>query len=146
MAITQRRVFGFSTSLLLLVTGAVCLAFAVIDRNENASPTCGVPGYPPVRDWMFGTGISFIIIGVSFIITSILQNQAGIFKWITGLSSTFLFAWAIVGAVSLGRDGQNCQTIDYQLWQVALFGVIMNWIIWAFGGYTTYRTGQDDDE
>jgi TM2 domain-containing membrane protein YozV len=66
------------------------LVISVGDRNSFSSPNCGFPGYPRF----------YLTISISFTITSILQNN---FRWITGLSSTFIFAWMIVGAVSLWR-------------------------------------------
>ena len=87
---------GISTSCILLATGIACLIISItqiiridIDNdndtnNENnndgdsttngggdgiiVKPNCGQNGKPPLLDWVFGTGISFMIITVSFFV------------------------------------------------------------------------------
>ena len=86
---------GISTSCILLATGIACLIISLtqiirtdIDGDDNDSnnnndgtntndggdgiivkPNCGLNGKPPLLDWVFGTGISFMIITVSFVLS-----------------------------------------------------------------------------
>ena len=83
---------GISTSCILLATGIACLIISLtqiirtdIDDNSDndndgtntndgggdgiiVKPNCGQNGKPPLLDWVFGTGISFMIITVSYFV------------------------------------------------------------------------------
>ena len=85
---------GISTSCILLATGIACLIISITqiirtdidgddnDNNDNngtntndgggdgiiVKPNCGQNGKPPLLDWVFGTGISFMIITVSYFV------------------------------------------------------------------------------
>jgi hypothetical protein len=75
---------GISTSCILLATGIACLIISILQiikqtdnvdngGNNNDVPDCGQNGKPPLLNWIFGTGISFMIITVSFyVFTSVL--------------------------------------------------------------------------
>ncbi len=41
----------------------------------------------------------------------------------------FLFAWMIVGAVSLWRDGADCIGLNYDVWAVAMADVIVTIVL-----------------
>jgi len=142
---SQRRIGGFSASFILLALAIASLVISVQDMETFSAPNCGVPGYPPLRQYIFGTGLAYLIISVSFTITSIMQNRAGIFRFLSGISSTFIFAWMIVGAVSLWRDGYNCQPLNYPVWAMGMADVICSIILVCCGTYVTYRTGGDDE-
>ena len=45
------------------------------------------------------------------------------------LSLAFTVAWTIVGAVSLWRDGVDCGTQDFTLWQMGMAAVILSIIL-----------------
>lgn len=140
---SRRAVCGCSTSLILMAMGIVSLIWAVNDRNDYKDPRCGVNGKPPLRDWLFGTGISFIIIAIAFIVTNKrIENKKslGCFGCIAGVSSLFLLSWAIVGAVSISK-AKDCETIDESLYNVGLAAVIISWIVWCCGTFTVYETG-----
>lgn len=75
---------GISTSFILLATGISCLVISILqiisntnntntnnndgvdDNNNSSKPDCGSNGKPPLLNWVLGTGISFMIITVSF--------------------------------------------------------------------------------
>ena len=88
---------GISTSCILLATGIACLIVSITqiirtdidnDNSDNdndnnndgttntngggdgiiVKPNCGQNGKPPLLDWVFGTGISFMIITVSYFV------------------------------------------------------------------------------
>lgn len=137
---TQRTLFGLSTSLILVAVAVMSLVVSIKDRHDNPlQPTCGASGKPPLRDWLFGSGISFLLIAFSYIFTSSSPEEAGIiFNCITALSSTFFFVWAIIGAVTLGNHAIDCRTLDPTMWSVGVAAVVINWLVWAFGSYNVY--------
>lgn len=62
---------------------------------------------------------------------------------ILGLSSTFAFAWAIVGAVTLAEHSSDCQQFNYPVYAMGLAGVIMTWILWGcFATISVYNRTQ----
>jgi hypothetical protein len=144
MAVTQRRIVGLSTTTILLCISIASLVISVQDRTTNPVPNCGVTGSPPLREYLLGTGISYLVISASFLIVSIKQN-ASIFSFILGVSNLFLFCWMIVGCVSLWRDGFDCQAINPAVWKMGMAAVICSIIVVCLGGYTNYRTVNDED-
>ena len=113
------------------------------DMAEHSTPTCGVDGKPPLRDWIFGTGVSFITIAISFSCVGNKEDtsKVGFCDLIAALSSIFLFCWAVVGAVSLGRDGKDCSVIDVALWRVGVAAVVFNWVVWGCGVTVVHSSG-----
>ena len=93
---TGSSVLGFSMTTFYLAIG---IASLVISLRNNVD--CGVPGHPPLRDWLFGTGISYTVIGGSLGIGSIILvcTIVGIIPLliIAILAGPFTFAWMIVG-------------------------------------------------
>ena len=142
MVFSKRRIAGFSTGFLLLIIGIGSAVVASIDGNDNRRPNCGIPGYPPLRNWLFGTAISYIILSATYCLMTFTDGRANnsLFKWVTSLSGTFLFAWMIVGCVSLWRDGSDCHTLNPMVWQMGMAAVIVSIFIVLCGGYVSYRT------
>ncbi len=94
---------------------------------------CGFNGSPPLRQWIFGTGIGYTIIGglmlvlgiVMLLFPSILIGYA-IFAYVASL---FLIAWTIVGGVSLWRDGGDCYNLNYPIWAMGMAAVIISIVL-----------------
>lgn len=93
---TGSTILGFSLSTFYLAIGIASLVISL--RN---TVDCGFGGSPPLRDWLFGTGIAYTIIGGSLGIGSIILilSVVGIIPLliIAILSGPFTFAWMIVG-------------------------------------------------
>lgn len=128
--------------------------FVVISQLNHE--TCEFHGYPPLPLWILGTGISFIIIGVSYVVTFVLsiivipesigysnEGYTERVHWSISLHSgivwSFLLAWMIIGCVSLWRDGGNCNNPNSQIWNTGMAGVII--LIVAFGFLLTAALG-----
>ena len=63
---------SFWMGLIYLAVGIGCLVVSVPDPVLN----CGLGGSPPLRDWVFGTGISYTIIGGAFLISWLLLKNS----------------------------------------------------------------------
>ena len=61
---------GISSSFIIFATGLACLIVAVFrifearDVSGQNKKACGQQGHPPLAKWIFGAGISFLIITV----------------------------------------------------------------------------------
>jgi hypothetical protein len=55
---------SFWMGLVYLGVGIACLVIAV----PESVPNCGLGGYPPLRNWIYGTGIAYTIIGGLFLL------------------------------------------------------------------------------
>ena len=109
-------------------------------------PNCGLQGSPPLRDWVFGTGIAYTIIGTCCSVFGLLLlcSMIGVVFYLIIIISggAFTFAWMIVGSVSLWRDGYvckketktvanifsryDCATLNYPVWAMGMAGVIIS--------------------
>lgn len=122
------KIFGFGISSFFLALGIACL---VIGMRNNVD--CGLDGEPPLRDWVFGTGIAYTVIGGSLGIGGLVLTLTviGVIPVIVVgiLALPFTFAWTIVGAVSLWRDGADCQSGNYEIWAVAMATVIISFVL-----------------
>ncbi len=105
---------------LTLVTGLLYLAVGVsslVVSLQNPDPrVCGFDGQPPLRQWVFGTGIGYSVMGLTHLLSSFCL--CSLFCLLLGaipvilvllLGGVFTFAWTIVGSVSLWRDGADCR-------------------------------------
>jgi hypothetical protein len=101
-------------------------------------------GNPPLWEWVFGTGIAYIIIGVladvvgaSMLLMekATIRNSVAVF-----VVSGFLFAWMIVGAVSLWRDGGSCGALNYPVWAMGMADVIISIVLSVVGVGSTKVT------
>lgn len=116
-----------------LAVGIACLVM------WSLHPTpCGATGSPPLPQWIFGTGISYTILGACNGIVGVLIacTGIGIIPLLIVLVSGgfFTFAWMIVGAVSLWRDGGDCVQLNFPLWQMGMAAVIISIVMVVFGG------------
>ena len=155
--VTRHMVCGLSTGAVLIAMGIVALVYSVPRRKDDydGDQSCDELGAPPLRDWLFGTGIAFIVIACSYFITAQRERDGefggGIFGCIAHLSSSFLFCWAIVGSVSLGTHAKACKDLAPPLWSAGCACVVMNWIIWCCGGYVSstyfysYSSGSEQE-
>jgi len=67
MTFGSMAICGCSTSFIIFATGIACLVISIMgikDSRENFGVDCGRDGKPPLLEWVFGTGISFLIISV----------------------------------------------------------------------------------
>jgi len=142
-----RYVVGALLILLAVVFTTIGVAFVVVVVPAPES-TCAFKGYPPLPVWSLGTGISCLIIGVSYVVVfslAILVFPESIdardgytqsIHWSislhSALSTAFLFAWMIVGCVSLWRDGINCADPNSQVWNTGMAGVILLIVYFSF--------------
>lgn len=72
-------------------------------------------------------------------------SVVGIIPLIIVLASSglFTFAWMIVGAVSLWRDGSDCMSLNFPLWQMGMAAVIISICLVVFGGATSRTQTQE---
>ena len=126
-----------------LAVGIACLVISL--RNDT---TCGVPGYPPLRDFLFGTGVAYTVIGGSLGIGAFLLvfTIIGIIPLliVAILAGPFTFAWMIVGAVSLWRDGGNCIELGFEVWQMGMAAVIIS-IVLVVCNIVSYKANSSEN-
>lgn len=129
------------TAAIWLGTGIACLVITL------QNPPCGVGGSPPLSTWLFGSGIAYIIIGALSILfgsVSLLTEESfRLIGYILALASTFIFAWAIVGAVTLANFTVDCQLNHYPVYAMGLAAVIITWVTWgccSFGSFLLIKT------
>lgn len=135
-----------------LVIGNGCLFLAVgiasLIISQLHTTTCGT-GSPALWYWVFGTGIAYTIIGAC-------SGIFGIFALFTVVlavpvlliclsASGFTFAWMIVGAVSLWRDGGDCITSNFPLWQMGMAGVIISIVMVVCGVGASYNSTRQNN-
>lgn len=129
--------------ILYLAVGIACLVITA----KHPDVDCGFGGHPPLREWLFGTGIAYTIIGLCASIVGLLLvcTVVGAIPVLLVLISAnaFTFAWMIVGSVSLWRDGGDCKELNYTIWQMGMAAVIITIIIWFFSLFTAKRTSED---
>ena len=135
-------VVGTFTAILYLAIGIASIVVQQIDSFA----VCGNPGFPPLSQWLLGTGISYIIIGCSYFMVAYVKIWSGLFYTIICLAGAFLFCWMIVGSVSLWRDGYDCISANFPLWQMGMAAVILSLIMFVFFGFTfkIYKDEQED--
>jgi hypothetical protein len=154
--------YCFWLGIVYLGVGIACLVIAV----PESSPNCGLGGSPPLRHWIYGTGIAYTIIGATYFFAWILLRNSDLrtiqtvhaqphckffldcflallfayvsFSYSVALIPTtllillagmFTFAWMIVGAVSLWRDGGDCNALNFRIWQMGLAAVILSIVL-----------------
>jgi hypothetical protein len=139
---TTSKFIGFSMTTIYLALGIASLVISLRNTTD-----CGTPGYPPLRDYIFGTGIAYTVIGGALGIGAIILvfTVIGIIPLliIAIFAGPFTFAWMIVGAVSLWRDGGNCQSINYEIWAMGMANVICS-IILIIGNLFSYKTNANE--
>lgn len=136
--------WAIGNGLTYLAVGIACLVITA----QYPDVDCGFGGQPPLRQWLFGTGIAYTVIGCfSGIFGALLIfTIVGALPVVIVLmcSGTFTFAWMIVGAVSLWRDGGDCVQSNFTIWQMGMAAVIISIIMVVFSGYTTKRAVEDN--
>jgi hypothetical protein len=134
----------FSTTFVLFAVGVSSLGVAIWCLVKQGGVNCGENGKPPLLNWVLGTGISYLIIAVAY--ARIEKGKArGCSFYIANVSQTFIFAWMIVGAVSLWRDGTDCETINNKLWKMGLSAVIISIVVWVFGVFVSTSVYTDEE-
>ena len=115
---------GTLSAVSYLALGIACL----IIWYQNPVINCGFNGSPPLGHWVQGAGIAYTIYGGCCVFAVILAcTIVGIIPLILVMlfGGVFIFCWTIVGAVSLWRDGGDCNGLNYPLWAVAMATVIV---------------------
>lgn len=139
---------GFSTSFIILAVGVSCLVISIIDivQSEGLDKIdCGERGNPPLPEWVFGTGIAFLIISCAFALVG--AGKGGkLATCIVLVSNVFIFIWAIVGAVSLWKYGADCEYSNLQLWRMGYAAVILSFIVCCCGGFIGYKAVEAPDK
>lgn len=111
-----------------LAVGIGCLIIA----HQSPSIDCGFNGSPPLRTWLFGAGVAYTIIGGTLgILSAILACTIIMFVpllIVSVFAAPFTVAWAIVGSVSLWRDGLDCYTLNNNLYTMAMIAVIASYV------------------
>ena len=127
---------------LFLAVGIACLVM-----HSLYPAACGANGSPPLPTWIFGTGIAYTIIGASFGIVGILMicSIVLVVPWliIVGFSGFFTFAWMIVGAVSLWRDGGDCVQLNFPIWQMGMAAVIISIVMVVCSGFSARSASEN---
>ena len=125
----------------------VALGIACLVMHSLYPATCGAAGSPPLPTWIFGTGISYTIIGASFGLLGILMvcSVVLLIPWLVIIifSGVFTFAWMIVGAVSLWRDGGDCVQLNFPIWQMGMAAVIISIVMVVCSGFSARSTNEN---
>jgi sorbitol-specific phosphotransferase system component IIC len=110
---------------------------------------CGLEGSPPLREWVYGTGIAYVIIGLCFSIGAVLLacTVIGLIPLLIILLVTpfFLIAWSIVGGVTLWKYGWECINVNLRLWQMGMAAEIISLIL-VFCMFFAAKKSKDQDE
>jgi hypothetical protein len=105
-------------------------------------------GHPALWNWIFGTGIAYTIIGACLSVVGflIVATVILIIPWLIVVlcAAGFTFAWMIVGAVSLWRDGGDCISLNFPLWQMGMAAVIIS-IVLVLSGTGSTKQAQGND-
>jgi hypothetical protein len=127
----------------LIGLGIASLIVSVPERDN-----CG-RGVPKPRNYVFGTGIAYIIIGVVFVAIWFLiwkvPKLKTLFALISWVFTAFLFAWMIVGAVTLWRDGYDCINLNLKIWQMTMADVIVT-IVFVCSAWLWLPNKNTDDK
>ena len=94
---------------------------------------CSTQALIPLSTWLFAYGgvqLFLVLIGVLALVMFIFEHIAAFILWIILMvvGGLFMFAWNIVGAVSLFRDANTCMDQAYPLWAMTLAVLIVQWI------------------
>lgn len=141
-----KGIYNSIIGLLFLALGIAALVVAL----DNKDVVCGHGGSPPLRDWLFGTGIAGIITGACLSIIGVLLIFTGVGAIVVILVSWFApgfwFAWMIVGSVALWRDGEDCEELNYAVWRCSEIIVIFLIVDFALRVVMNCVTKDEDDE
>ncbi|KAG7344533.1 hypothetical protein IV203_022541 [Nitzschia inconspicua] len=143
---SEFAVCGISTTFILFAVGASCLGVAIWSYVQQGGINCGQNGKPPLLEWILGTGISYLIIACAYSRVKQGNNKTkGLGMFIVSSSHVFIFAWMIVGAVSLWRDGTDCEQVNSIVWKMGLSAVIISIILCLCGGYMFNAVYTDEE-
>lgn len=129
------RVLEFFYSLFFLALGIACLVTTTI---LHSPVDCGLNGNPPIRDWLYGSGIAYIIISMVFLASGIyfaygsrhnFTSHPNISNSIVISMCLFMLAWSIVGSVSLWTQATDCEITNPAIWQMGFAGVTISIIL-----------------
>jgi len=131
------RVLEFIYSCLFILVGVSCLAIAIIHPETD----CGLNGKPPLRQWLYASGISYILISIIFLCSAIYfqcavrrnwDHQTATANTIVVIIATYMIAWTIVGGVSLWGNGFDCEFGNPTIWKMGLGAVGISTGLTAF--------------
>lgn len=133
----QRNAFGASTvgGIIYLAIGIACLVISQQYKNV----TCGQGDASfnlSLQQWVFGTGIAYVIIGLCFsafaaiLICTIIGIIPLIIVYL--FSGLFVLCWAIVGGISVWKYGGDCESGAYSLWAMGMAAEIVTIIMIFF--------------
>lgn len=121
---------------------AVGIASLVISQMYQTP--CGLGGTPPLWQWVYGTGIAYTIIGACLSVVGVLMvfSIVLLVPWLIVIfcSGIFTFIWMVIGAVSLWRDGGDCVSLNFPLWQMGMAAVIISIVMCVFGTGVNYKS------
>ncbi len=115
----------------IILTSVMSLLFfsfgiANLIAGKLNSRECGMDGNPPLLTWSYGTGISYITIGLLFVPTLILLmsdvKKPAFFMLILG--GLFCTAWTIAGALSCFNHMDECAQLNYPVWSVSFATIV----------------------
>lgn len=137
MTIKQKTAFGTATGggLVYLAVGIAALIISL--RYKDVSCGAGDASFNlTLQQWVFGTGIAYIIIGACFsvfagiMICTVIGIIPLILVWL--FSGIFVLAWAIVGGISVWKYGGDCESGAYALWAMGMAAEIITLIMIFF--------------
>jgi hypothetical protein len=119
---------GFGGAVVFLALGIACIVMTApsykypikvlgVDTGltrpaRGDPPICGADSFLSVPDWLFGTGIAYLIIGASMSIFALIllcvPGGAILLMIIWIVSGFFVLAWGIIGGISLWKYGSDC--------------------------------------
>lgn len=132
---------SFGSSAFGAITYIALGVAALVISQQYKDVTCGTPPAGDsfqltLQQWVFGTGIAYLIIGLSFsvfaliLVCTIIGIIPLVIIWI--FSGLFILCWSIVGGISLWKYGGDCQSAAYSLWAMAMAAEIITLVMIFF--------------
>ena len=117
---------------------AAPLAFSIaslVIGSQNMNTTCdhSATSFLSLSTWLivYGSLTLVFVVMAAVSISLLITGHASFFityAFTAILGGLFMFAWNIVGAVSLFRDSPTCQSLAYSMWAMTLAVLIFQWV------------------
>ena len=145
---TFRRQAILSVIVALIYISLGVAALVIVGLRYPSDLVCGFSGSPPLQRWLLGTGIAYTIIGGATLLgAALLSCTVTPFILIGILNNLFTFAWLIVGAVSLWRDGADCRVFK-DLYVTSTVAISVSFVLCFLNccGSALTRPSQEDQD
>jgi hypothetical protein len=99
-------------------------------------------GSPSLEQWIFGTGISYLILGSFGTVLGCIYtckrskspdkpHKAALLMLILFyiISAAYIITWVIIGSISLWKYSGSCIESNFTLWQIAMADIIISYVL-----------------